>query len=635
MKQIILGTAGHIDHGKTSLIKALTGIDTDRLKEEKERGITIDLGFASLQIDENTTLGIIDVPGHERFVKNMLAGVAGIDFVLLIIAADEGVMPQTREHLAICELLKIKDGIVVLTKKDMVEEEWLALVKEDTRQFLQGTFLAEKPIVAVSSRTGEGLDELLATIKQVVYSIEPKRVEGKFRLPIDRVFTIRGFGTVVTGTLFSGKVSLEDRVMIYPKGLTARVRGIQVHNRPVTEAVAGQRTALNLQGVEKELIERGDVLAHPQHLRPTFMLDATLTYLPEAARPLKNRSRIRFHIGTSEIMGRVVLLDREELLPGEACYVQYRLEEQALALPRDRYVIRSYSPIITIGGGEILDVAPGKRHRLRAGSKAHFDILAHSSEEDIFLYHLQEAKLEGIRLLDYLFRTPLDEKQLQRLLNALAESGKVVYIEKENFWVLHPEIFEHLKATMLAQVTEYHTKFPLKPALALEELRSQLPKMPEKVFLVALNALQQEAKLLVERDRVRSVSHQITLGADQEALLERIEQEFRQAGFQPPRPEEIFAKLSLQHAQEKELLQVLVDRGVVVRIKDQLFLHREHLQRVEEMLKHFLQEHKEISAGQFRDLLNISRKFAIPFLEYFDNQRITMRVGDNRVLRSK
>lgn len=635
MKQIILGTAGHIDHGKTSLIKALTGIDTDRLKEEKERGITIDLGFASLQIDENTTLGIIDVPGHERFVKNMLAGVAGIDFVLLIIAADEGVMPQTREHLAICELLKIKDGIVVLTKKDMVEEEWLALVEEDTRQFLQGTFLAGKPIVAVSSRTGEGLDELLATIKQVVHSIEPKRVEGKFRLPIDRVFTIRGFGTVVTGTLFSGKVSLEDRVMIYPKGLTARVRGIQVHNRPVTEAVAGQRTALNLQGVEKELIERGDVLAHPQHLRPTFMLDATLTYLPEAARPLKNRARIRFHIGTSEIMGRVVLLDREELLPGEACYVQYRLEEQTLALPRDRYVIRSYSPIITIGGGEILDVAPGKRHRLRAGSKAHFDILAHGSEEDIFLYHLQEAKLEGIRLLDYLFRTPLDEKQLQRLLNALAESGKVVYIEKENFWVLHPEIFEHLKTTMLAQVTEYHTKFPLKPALALEELRSQLPKMPEKVFLVALNALQQEAKLLVERDRVRSVSHQITLGADQEALLERIEQEFRQAGFQPPRPEEIFAKLSLQHAQEKELLQVLVDRGVVVRIKDQLFLHREHLQRAEEMLKHFLQEHKEISAGQFRDLLNISRKFAIPFLEYFDNQRITMRVGDNRVLRSK
>jgi selenocysteine-specific elongation factor len=354
MKQIVLGTAGHIDHGKTSLIKALTNIDTDRLKEEKERGITIDLGFAFLNLGPEIQLGIIDVPGHERFVKNMLAGVGGIDLVMLVIAADEGVMPQTREHLAICELLRVREGLVALTKTDMVEPDWLDLVQEDTAEFLDGTFLAGKPIVPVSSKTGAGLSTLVETLHTVCAQLTPRSTTGATRLPIDRVFSMRGFGTVVTGTLFSGTLRLEDRIDIQPRSVTARVRGLQVHNHSVTDAIAGQRTAVNLQGLEKADIQRGDVLVTPGRYPATYMLDVTLTVLKDAPRPLKHRAQVRFHIGTSEIMGRVILLDRTEVKPGEEVFAQLRLEEPAVAAPQDRYVLRSYSPIMTIAGGTIL-----------------------------------------------------------------------------------------------------------------------------------------------------------------------------------------------------------------------------------------------------------------------------------------
>src|SRR5918999_1795344 len=383
MKQVVMGTAGHIDHGKTQLIKTLTGIDTDRLKEEKERGITIDLGFAHLRFADDTEVGVIDVPGHERFVRNMLAGVGGIDLVMLVIAADEGVMPQTREHLAICQLLRIKDGLVALTKTDLVDEDWLELVSEDTREFLKGTFLEGKPIVPVSAKTGQGIDDLRRGLQTLVARVPPKQLEGKFRLPVDRVFTIRGFGTVVTGTLFSGTIRVEDRIEIYPKGIEAKIRGIQVHNASVAEAVAGQRTAINLQGIDKVELGRGDVLGHPGEFASTFMLDAVLQHLADAPRPLRHRARVRLHLGTSEIMGRVMLLDRDELAPGEEAYVQFRLESPAVALPRDRYVIRSYSPVQTIGGGILLEVQPRKHRRYEEGLANHFRLLAESSAEEV------------------------------------------------------------------------------------------------------------------------------------------------------------------------------------------------------------------------------------------------------------
>src|SRR5262245_6724443 len=511
MKQVVMGTAGHIDHGKTQLIKALTGVDTDRLKEEKERGITIDLGFAHFTCDDGTEVGVIDVPGHERFVRNMLAGVGGIDLVMLVIAADEGVMPQTREHLAICQLLRIKDGLVALTKVDLVDEDWLALVIEDSREFLKGTFLESKPIVGVSAKTGQGLDALKAALGTLAARVPPKHVEGKFRLPIDRVFTIRGFGTVVTGTLFSGSIRVEDRVEIYRKGIQAKVRGLQVHNESVAEAVAGQRTAINLQGIEKVELARGDVLGRPGEFAPTFMLDAVLQHLPDAPRPLRHRSRLRLHLGTSEIMGRVILLDRDELAAGEQAYVQFRLEVPAIALPRDRFVIRSYSPVQTIGGGMLLDVHPAKHRRGEAGLASHFQLLAEGGPEKIFAHHLKQATHQGLRLAEFLPRTELSEPRLRQIVAALQRVGQIRAVNAEIGWCLHADAFITLTNALRSNLATYHRQNPLKPNISIEELRAKVRGLGERVCLLALEQLRHQGDVVVERDRVRLATHQVAL----------------------------------------------------------------------------------------------------------------------------
>ncbi|MBI3327004.1 MAG: selenocysteine-specific translation elongation factor [Nitrospinae bacterium] len=633
MKQVIMGTAGHIDHGKTQLIKALTGIDTDRLKEEKERGITIDLGFAHLKLPDGTDVGIIDVPGHERFVRNMLAGVGGIDLVMLVIAADEGVMPQTREHLAICQLLQIKDGLVALTKADLVEQEWVELVTEDTREFLKGTFLEGKPIVPVSSKTGEGLEGLKQTLEALVAHVEPKPVGGKFRLPIDRVFTIRGFGTVATGTLFSGSIRVDERVEIYPKALEAKIRGLQVHNASVHEAVAGQRTAINLQGIEKVELERGDVLARPGEFAPTFMLDALLQHLPDAPRPLRHRARVRLHVGTSEIMGRVILLDREELAPGEETYVQVRLEMPAVVLPRDRYVIRSYSPVQTIGGGMILEVQPTKRRRRDAELTTHFRVLAEGSPAEVFAHHLQQAAHHGLRLPEFLPRTELPEQRLRQVAGGLQQAGRARAVSLELGWYMHTEAFRALSTELRSQLEAFHQQNPLKPGISLEELRAKVRGLEERICLQALEELQQAGEVIVERDRVRMAGHQVTLDETREALLKQLESAFLAAGYQPPRVEEVFQTLALEREGDRELLQVLVDQGRVVRLKDNVVFHRANLLKVESLLVQFLREHRDITPIQFKDLLGVSRKFAIPLLEHFDGQKLTIRLGDKRVLR--
>jgi selenocysteine-specific elongation factor len=633
MKQVVMGTAGHIDHGKTQLIKALTGIDTDRLKEEKERGITIDLGFAHFTCNDGTEVGVIDVPGHERFVRNMLAGVGGIDLVLLVIAADEGVMPQTREHLAICQLLRIKDGLVALTKVDLVDEDWLALVIEDTREFLKATFLESKPIVGVSAKTGQGLDALKGALGTLAARVPPKHVEGKFRLPIDRVFTIRGFGTVVTGTLFSGSIRVEDRVEIYPKGIQAKVRGLQVHNESVAEAVAGQRTAINLQGIEKVELGRGDVLGRPGEFAPTFMLDAVLQHLPDAPRPLRHRSRVRLHLGTSEIMGRVILLDRDALAPGEEAYVQFRLEEPAVALPRDRYVIRSYSPVQTIGGGMLLDAQPAKHRRGDAGLASHFQVLAEGSAEQIYAYHLQEAAHRGLRLSAYLPRTELPEPRLRQVAATLQQTGRARAVNAEMRWYVHEDAFRTLTAELRQHLAAFHQQNPLRPGMALEELRGKVRNLEERVCLLALELLQQQGEAVIERDRVRLASHQVALDDTRERLLRQLEGEFLGAGYQPPRVEEVYAKLKIGRGPDKELLQVLVDQGRVMRLKDNVVFHRTNIEKAEALLVQFLREHREITPIEFKDLLGVSRKYAIPLLEYFDSQKVTIRVGDKRVLR--
>jgi selenocysteine-specific elongation factor len=633
MKQIVLGTAGHIDHGKTSLVKALTNIDTDRLKEEKERGITIDLGFAFLNLTSEIQLGIIDVPGHERFVKNMLAGVGGIDLVMLVIAADEGVMPQTREHLAICELLQVREGLVALTKTDMVEPDWLELVQADTAEFLQGTFLEGKPIMPVSSRTGEGLPALLDVLRTTCEQLTPKSASGPARLPVDRVFTMRGFGTVVTGTLFSGSLCLEGRVEVLPRGLAARIRGLQAHNQPVTEAIAGQRTAVNLQGLEKAELQRGDVIVTPGRFPVTYMLDVTLTLLADAPRPLKHRAQVRFHIGTSEIMGRVILLDRNEVQPGAAVFAQLHLEEPAVAAPQDRYVLRSYSPVLTIGGGMILDALPAKHKRHRPQVLEQLTRLHHGTPVEALTVHLYNADYAGLRWSDFLLRSPLDEASLRSLVGTLQQQGVGVTIEADPPWLLHHEPYTRVRGQVLQLLEEFHQQYPLRPAMVTEELRSKFPGMEEKVFTTILHDLSAAGTLEVSRDKVKLAQHTVTLSAERQAIVDALEQTFLQAQYQPPSPEEALATQQLTHNDDRALLQVLVDQQKLVRLKGDLFYHPDVLADVEQRLRTHFAHHSDISAGEFRDLLQISRKYAIPLLEYFDNQRLTMRVGDKRVLR--
>ena len=446
MRPIVVGTAGHIDHGKTSLVKALTGIDTDRLPEEKARGITIDLGFAFLEEPGGLTIEIVDVPGHERFVKNMLAGVGGIDLAMLVIAADEGVMPQTREHLAICSLLHIKAGLVALTKADLVEPDWLELVREDVAGAVRDTFLAGAPILPVSSKTGQGLDELRAALRTLAQSVPERGTDQLPRLPIDRVFTVRGFGTVVTGTLTAGALGVDDRVEVFPRKTEAKIRGLQTHGHPVTSARAGQRTAVNLQGLERAAIARGDVVGLPGTLVPSLLVDGTLELLKDAARPLRSRARVRFHVGTSEIMARALLLDRAELAPGESSFARFRLEGPLVARPGDRFVVRSYSPVVTIGGGTLLDVDPPRFKRKGPALVAHLTLLQTGNPEAVLEEHVRHVGAAGVRLATLAGRVPFGPAQLKGLLDALQAAGRVIAVDRD--WFIHPESFARLRTSV-------------------------------------------------------------------------------------------------------------------------------------------------------------------------------------------
>jgi selenocysteine-specific elongation factor len=458
-------------------------------------------------------------------------------------------------------------------------------------------------------------------------------LEGKFRLPIDRVFTIRGFGTVVTGTLFSGTIHVEDRVVIYPKGIEVKVRGLQVHNESVPEAVAGQRTAINLQGIEKVELERGDVLGRPGEYSPTFMLDAVLQHLPDAPRPLRHRARVRLHLGTSEIMGRVIFLDRDELAAGEQAYVQFRLEAPAIALPRDRFVIRSYSPVQTIGGGMLLDVHPAKHRRGEAGLASHFQLLAEGGPEEIFAHHLKQAIHQGLRLAEFLPRTELSEPRLRQIVAALQRAGQIRAVNAEIGWCLHADAFKTLTNELRSNLATYHRQNPLKPNISIEELRAKVRGLGERVCLLALEQLRHQGDVVVERDRVRLATHQVALDEMRERILNDLEAEFLAAGYQPPRVEEVFGKLNMGKGHDKELLQVLIDQGRAVRLKDNVIFHRSNLEKVESLLVQYLRDHREITPIEFKDLLGVSRKYAIPLLEYFDGQKITIRVGDKRILR--
>ena len=634
MKQIVLGTAGHIDHGKTSLIKALTGIDTDRLKEEKERGITIELGFAHLGLPGGKLLGIVDVPGHEKFVKNMVAGATGIDLVALVIAADEGVMPQTREHMEICELLKIKHGIVVLTKIDMVDEDWLDLVREDVSEYLSDGFLDGAPVVEVSSVTGEGLKGLIEILDKLVEEIPERDIGHLFRLPIDRVFTMKGFGTVITGTSVSGTIGTGDEVTIYPQGISSKIRGLHVHNKEVNEARAGLRTAVNLQGIEKMMLRRGDILATKDSLRPTYMADVVLDHLTSAPRKLKNRAKVRFHTGTSEVISTVVLLDRDELNPGESCFAQIRLDAPTAVLKGDRYVLRSYSPVQAIGGGEILNPLPSKKKRFSDAVLSQLEILHTGGEKEVLELFVSLGRFQGVEESDLSFLANMSKKKLAEPLKALKAQKRITQFDKERSLLIHADFLDKAKDEVLETIAGYHKNFPLKTGLIKEELRSRTTgSRNPKLFNYIIKRLSQDGIIVQEKEIVRLKEHRVTLAQDQEKARQKIENIYAKGGLQPPYFKDL--KEDFPGNTAMDVLGVMVKEGLLLKIKEDLYFHRRAVEELEKRLIDFLKKNGEITTPQFKEMTGTSRKYTIPLIEYFDLSQITVRVGDSRVLRKK
>ena len=635
MKQIILGTAGHIDHGKTSLVKAITGIDTDRLKEEKERGITIELGFAHLDLPSGQQLGVVDVPGHEKFVKNMVAGATGIDIVAMVIAADEGVMPQTREHMEICTLLGVRYGLVALTKVDLVDEEMLELAQEDIQEFTRGSFLENAPVIPVSAATGQGLPELVQALDGLSRQVPVRPPSSLFRLPVDRVFTMKGFGTVITGTLVSGKVQVGDSIMVYPAGTISKVRGIQVHNHSVPAAEAGMRTAINFQGLDKEAVNRGDVLSSPQALKPSYMIDVQFHYLASSAKPMKNRTRVRFHTGTSEILGNLILLEDDELKPGGTTVAQLRLDAPVAIVKGDHYVVRSYSPVRTVGGGQILNPIPPKHKRFNPAIIQGLKGILSSDPETLIGFHLEASGHAGACFADLRLMTSLTDKQLEAALQGMMSARTIIQMDKEARTFVHKKSFDTLVKEAAEHLKGYHQVFPLKSGMLKEELKSKFPSDTDvKLFNLVLNQMIKDNVIVQEEKTVRLKSHKVSLAADEATLRRQMLKIFKDSGLQPPFFRDIAETLKSEPAQAKDVLNLLIEEGLIIRTKDDLFFHAEAIADLKQRLVKFLEQQGEMNPSQFKDMTGgASRKFLIPLLEYFDSKNVTLRVGDVRKLR--
>jgi len=634
LKQIILGTAGHIDHGKTTLIKAVSGIDTDRLKEEKQRGITIELGFAAIDLPSKVHIGVVDVPGHEKFVKNMVAGASGIDVVAMIIAADEGVMPQTREHLEICDLLGVEYGFVALTKIDMVDEEWLELVMDDVKTFTQGTFLENSPIVPVSSVNGEGIDRFVQTLDEYCRQIPDREASSLFRLPADRVFTIKGFGTVITGTLISGKIGTGEPVMIYPSGIKTKVRGLQVHDQPVNEAEAGMRTAINFQGIEKTTVNRGDVVARPDTLRSTYMTDVEFQYLESNERPIKNRENVRFHTGTSEIPCRIILLDREEIIPGEKAIVQLRLDAPVACVRDDRFVVRSYSPVRTLGGGRILSPVPKKHKRFRQDVIMGLQKLLAQDPETLIDFHLQEAGYSELTLTDLTIMTNLSTRRLDDALQSLLSKQAIIQTDKSPKRYIHQQTLDQFKNEVVQQLSAYHTKHPLKAGMPKGELKSKFPPiMSSKLFNQLIHRMVQAEAIYQTESAIRLPDHEVRLAEDESDLRQKILDALQREGLQPPLFKDLVSQLNIRPETAKNIMMLLVNEGKLIKAKDDLFFHADAIKELQARLVAYLKSNGDISTPEFKEMTGASRKYTIPLLEYFDATNITIRVGDNRKLR--
>jgi selenocysteine-specific elongation factor len=629
-KHVIVGTAGHIDHGKSTLVEALTGTNPDRLEEEKRRGITIDLGFAFLDLGD-VRLGFVDVPGHERFVRNMLAGVGGIDLVVLVIAADESIKPQTREHFDICRLLGIPRGIVALTKSDLVDSDVLGLVRLEIDEFVRATFLEGAPVVPVSATTGAGLDALKKELLRVAEAVPAKDSTRHFRLPIDRAFSMKGFGTVVTGTLVSGALRTEAEAELYPLRKRARVRGLHSGNKSVAEAVAGQRTAVNVAGVEREEIQRGMVLAPPGVFEPTARLDARVTLLA-SARPLKNRARVHFHQGTAEAIADVVFIGRNELAAGESALAQLRLDQPVLLLPGDRFILRQFSPVVTIGGGTALDVHAPRHKRADPAVTPFLETLERGNREEILAAFAGSLPM-GLSLMQIIARTGWTEGEVREVAKALVVATRLRIVGEQPFTIASPGIVAAYGAALRSAIEEFHRANPLLPGIPKQDLRARAGKTRTEIFAAALDDLIRAKAVAVAGDLVQRAGREIALAPEEAKAKELIEAEFARAGLTVPSFATVLEKLPVESQRAQKILQILLREKVLVKVTDELVFHRTAVARLRELLAKYRKERGDkLPIPVFKELTGITRKYAIPLLEYLDRERVTRRVGDERVI---
>ena len=629
MKSIIVGTAGHIDHGKTALVKALTGIDADRLQEEKRRGITIDLGFANMDLrysnGEMLRLGFVDVPGHERFVRNMLAGVGGIDLVLLVIAADESIKPQTREHFDILQLLGVKRGITVLTKSDAVDAETLDVVRLEVEEFLRGTFLEppKSPIVAVSSLTGTGLDELKRAMLAAAAEVQPRDSRALALLPVDRVFTMKGFGTVVTGTLVAGTIQREEELEVYPTGRRVRVRGVQVHGQSAEAAVAGQRTALNLAGASTEDLSRGMTLAPPATFSATRRVDVRLRLLSSAPRPLKYRTRVHFHANTMETVAELALHGTRQVAPGLQAFARLKLPEPALLLPGDRFIIRQFSPVVTIGGGMVLDPAPIPR---MPEHEAFLQILADGTSESILTARIARRGHAGIPLSRLIAETGWTRESVEA---QLAKTLKDVRVLRIGDLFVDAFAIVRLQQLIVRSVTDFHKKNSLVGGIAKEELREQV-KASTEVFAAALDLLVREKNIEAVGDLVRRPGQGVVMKDEEAESKNKIEEAFAAAGLKVPALNEVIAGLKVDKTRAQKIVTLLLRDKMLVKVSDELVFHRSALEQLRRSVAAQKAKSAKMDVATFKELTGVSRKYAIPLLEYLDRERVTKRVGDAR-----
>jgi len=631
MRHVIVGTAGHIDHGKSALVKALTGIDPDRLKEEQLRGITIDLGFAHLDLGD-VQAGFVDVPGHEKFVKNMLAGVGGIDFVLLVVAADESIMPQTREHFDICRLLGVSSGIVVINKADLVDAEMIELVRDEVAETTLGSFLENAEVIAVSARTGEGIDRLKKAIHDLSLSICPRPSNRLLRLPIDRSFSIRGFGTVVTGTLTSGEIQKDQEVELIPGGLTTRVRGLQVHGNLTGHAVAGQRTAVNLQGVDLAQVERGMVITIPHLFRSTQILDVHLHLLP-SAKPLKSLIKVRFHQGTIEVLAKVALIGQDTLAPGESGYAQLRLDSPVFCLHGDAFIIRQFSPTITIGGGIILHPNPSKHKSTDKQTLAALQQLDHGSLAEKIPVVLAANAKRAMNLNELNSLLGLPGAELTKICSELSRSGKLAMIPAPSPILVLPQVVESLEKETLAQVTAFHKENPLQKGISKEELRKRFfDDLPLEIFRHCLDELVEKRKIAFQEDVVSLHGREVQLTAEGEKVREMIEEFYQRAGYQPSPISDLPNSVAANPEEIRRIFFWMIKEKILVKVSEDLVYHRSMIDRIKKEIKSKFTPGSKFGVADFKELFDITRKHAIPLLEYLDRDRFTRRQGNDRIL---